>query len=213
MSFDVDARRGPRPPRRERRRQVDAAEDHLRCAAAGRGTIEFDGSSHCLSRRPRRRWRSESSRSTRSSTHFHPDRRRECVSRPRAASPAPSSAGRPWPDTRAHRRALRARSPPTRLVRDLSVAQQQMVEIARALSVRSRLIIMDEPTSALSETESQRLFAIMRDLRREGIGTIFVTHRLSEVLADLRPRHRPARRPAERQGRHRGPHGRPHHSL
>jgi inositol transport system ATP-binding protein len=72
--------------------------------------------------------------------------------------------------------------PATMLVRDLSVAQQQMVEIARALSMRSRLIIMDEPTSALSETESKRLFAIMRDLKREGISTIFVTHRLSEVL-------------------------------
>jgi ABC-type sugar transport system ATPase subunit len=72
--------------------------------------------------------------------------------------------------------------PATKLVRDLSVAQQQMVEIARALSMRSRLIIMDEPTSALSETESQRLFAIMRDLKREGISIIFVTHRLSEVL-------------------------------
>jgi inositol transport system ATP-binding protein len=91
-----------------------------------------------------------------------------------------------WKTMRRATRALAARYgldlPPTRLVRDLSVAQQQMVEIARALSVRSRLIIMDEPTSALSETESQRLFAIMRDLRREGISTIFVTHRLSEVL-------------------------------
>jgi inositol transport system ATP-binding protein len=91
-----------------------------------------------------------------------------------------------WKTMRRDTRALAARYgldlPATRFVRDLSVAQQQMVEIARALSVRSRLIIMDEPTSALSETESQRLFAIMRDLRREGISTIFVTHRLSEVL-------------------------------
>jgi len=62
------------------------------------------------------------------------------------------------------------------------VAQQQMVEIARALSMQSRLIVMDEPTSALSETETQRLFAIVRDLKREGISTIFVTHRLAEVL-------------------------------
>ena len=57
-----------------------------------------------------------------------------------------------------------------------------MVEIARALSMQSRLIVMDEPTSALSETETQRLFAIVRDLKREGISTIFVTHRLAEVL-------------------------------
>src|SRR5215207_7824588 len=72
--------------------------------------------------------------------------------------------------------------PANRLVRNLSVAQQQMAEIPRALPVRSRLIILDEPPSALSDTESQRMFAIMRDLQRDGISTIFVTHRLSEVL-------------------------------
>jgi inositol transport system ATP-binding protein len=91
-----------------------------------------------------------------------------------------------WSNMRRATRALAKRYgldlPAARLVRDLSVAQQQMVEIARALSMRSRLIIMDEPTSALSETETQRLFAIMRDLRGEGVSTIFVTHRLAEVL-------------------------------
>jgi inositol transport system ATP-binding protein len=70
---------------------------------------------------------------------------------------------------------------PMSLVRNLSVAEQQMVEIARALSMRSRIIIMDEPTSALSDTEVQRLFKIMRDLRAQGISIIFVTHRLEEV--------------------------------
>jgi ABC-type sugar transport system ATPase subunit len=91
-----------------------------------------------------------------------------------------------WADMRRATRRLSERYsldlPPTRLVHDLSVAQQQMVEIARALSTRSHLIIMDEPTSALSDKETQRLFAIMRDLRSEGISIIFVTHRLSEVL-------------------------------
>jgi ABC-type sugar transport system ATPase subunit len=91
-----------------------------------------------------------------------------------------------WPAMRRATRTLAQRHgldlPAGKFARDLSVAQQQMVEIARALSMRSRLIIMDEPTSALSEAETQRLFAIMRDLRREGISTIFVTHRLSEVL-------------------------------
>jgi ABC-type sugar transport system ATPase subunit len=72
--------------------------------------------------------------------------------------------------------------PADTLVRDLSVAQQQMVEIARALSMKSRLIVMDEPTSALSEKETQRLFRIVRDLKAAGISTIFVTHRLPEVL-------------------------------
>ena len=57
-----------------------------------------------------------------------------------------------------------------------------MVEIARALSMKSQLIVMDEPTSALSRTEVEKLFAIIRGLKREGISTIFVTHRLEEVF-------------------------------
>jgi inositol transport system ATP-binding protein len=71
---------------------------------------------------------------------------------------------------------------PRALVRDLSVAEQQLVEIARALSMKSRLIVMDEPTSALSRAEVQKLFAIIRSLQRDGISTIFVTHRLEEVF-------------------------------
>jgi inositol transport system ATP-binding protein len=71
---------------------------------------------------------------------------------------------------------------PNALVRDLSVAEQQMVEIARAISMKSRLIVMDEPTSALSRTEVQKLFEIIRALKRDGISTIFVTHRLEEVF-------------------------------
>ena len=73
------------------------------------------------------------------------------------------------------------RSPRT-LVRDLSVAEQQMVEIARALSMQSRLIVMDEPTSALSQAEVEKLFALVLGLKRKGISTIFVTHRLEEVF-------------------------------
>jgi ribose transport system ATP-binding protein len=75
-----------------------------------------------------------------------------------------------------------AREPPTTLIRDLSVAQQQMVEIAKALAVESRVIIMDEPTSALGEDEVRVLFQIMRDLKKQGIATIFITHRLEEVF-------------------------------
>jgi ABC-type sugar transport system ATPase subunit len=71
---------------------------------------------------------------------------------------------------------------PMRLVRDLSVAEQQMVEIARALSMKSRLIIMDEPTSALSASEVQKLYKIIRDMKAAGISVVFVTHRLEEVM-------------------------------
>jgi ABC-type sugar transport system ATPase subunit len=71
---------------------------------------------------------------------------------------------------------------PRAMVRDLSVAEQQMVEIARALSMKSRLIIMDEPTSALSRAEVEKLFSIIRGLKQEGVSVIFVTHRLEEVF-------------------------------
>jgi inositol transport system ATP-binding protein len=72
---------------------------------------------------------------------------------------------------------------PTMPVSDLSVGEQQMVEIARAISMESRIIIMDEPTSALTETEVDRLFRIVADLKKRGISIIYVTHRLQEVMA------------------------------
>ncbi|MDI3318042.1 MAG: sugar ABC transporter ATP-binding protein [Bacillota bacterium] len=68
-------------------------------------------------------------------------------------------------------------------VRRLSVAQQQLVEIAKALSARARLLVMDEPTAALSEREIEALFAIVRRLQGEGVAILFVSHRLEEVLA------------------------------
>ncbi|MBN8995487.1 MAG: sugar ABC transporter ATP-binding protein [Rhizobiales bacterium] len=71
---------------------------------------------------------------------------------------------------------------PMTLVRDLSVAEQQMVEIARALSMKSRIIVMDEPTSALSASEVEKLVRIVRDLKAQGLSIIFVTHRLEEVM-------------------------------
>ncbi len=78
---------------------------------------------------------------------------------------------------------LGVRLSPTAVVRDLSVADQQMVEIAKALSMEVRVIIMDEPTSALSETEVHILFGVVRELKRNGIGVIFISHRLEEVRA------------------------------
>jgi inositol transport system ATP-binding protein len=63
----------------------------------------------------------------------------------------------------------------------LSVAEQQMVEIARALTMKAELIILDEPTAALSDREVQKLHQIVRDLKAQGISIIYVTHRLGEV--------------------------------
>ena len=71
---------------------------------------------------------------------------------------------------------------PHTLVRDLPVAQQQLVEIARALSMNAKVIIMDEPTAALSEREVEHLLALTRTLAWRGVGVIYVSHRLSEVF-------------------------------
>jgi ribose transport system ATP-binding protein len=72
--------------------------------------------------------------------------------------------------------------PPRTLVGSLSLGQQQLVEIARALSLRSRVLILDEPTSSLTERETERLFQVIRDLKRDGISVIYISHRLREVL-------------------------------
>ncbi len=65
---------------------------------------------------------------------------------------------------------------------ELSVAQQQIVEIAKALSQDVRLIVMDEPSAALTPQEVSRLFEVIRDLKRSGIGVIYISHRLDEVF-------------------------------
>lgn len=72
-------------------------------------------------------------------------------------------------------------SPATPVAR-LSLAQQQMVEIAKALSLQSRLVILDEPTSSLPIAETERLLEVIASLKAEGISVIFVSHRLNEVV-------------------------------
>lgn len=64
----------------------------------------------------------------------------------------------------------------------LTVAKQQLVEIAKALSFNSRVLIMDEPTSALNETEVAHLFAIIEDLKAQGVGLVYITHKMDEVF-------------------------------
>jgi ribose transport system ATP-binding protein len=75
---------------------------------------------------------------------------------------------------------------PARVVEELPVAQRQLVEIAKALAVDARVLIMDEPTSSLSDREARRLFGIVKRLAGRGVSIIFITHRLDEVaeLAD-----------------------------
>lgn len=68
------------------------------------------------------------------------------------------------------------------VIKSLSVAQQQMVEIAKALSVDARVIFMDEPSAALTANEVERLFDVIRTLKREGVGVVYISHRLEEVF-------------------------------
>ncbi len=76
---------------------------------------------------------------------------------------------------------LRVNIDPGAIVKNLSVAQQQMVEIAKALSLNARVLIMDEPTSSLTENEIDQLFVIIRSLRTQGVGIIYISHRLGEL--------------------------------
>ena len=70
---------------------------------------------------------------------------------------------------------------PTTIVGELQVSKQQMVEIAKALSTNARILIMDEPTSALTNREIEELFRIIRQLRAEGKGIVYISHRLEEL--------------------------------
>jgi ribose transport system ATP-binding protein len=71
--------------------------------------------------------------------------------------------------------------PPTTLVRTLRVAAQQQVEIAKALTLKARLLILDEPTAALGGEETERLFAQIDQLRKQGVSFIYISHRLEEI--------------------------------
>lgn len=71
---------------------------------------------------------------------------------------------------------------PKRQVSDLTISQRQLVEIAKALSLDSNLLIMDEPNSSLSETETRRLFEVIEELKKKNVAIIYVSHKIEEVL-------------------------------
>ncbi|TCP79093.1 monosaccharide ABC transporter ATP-binding protein (CUT2 family) [Rhizobium sp. PP-CC-2G-626] len=77
---------------------------------------------------------------------------------------------------------LRITLDPRAQVSELTVAQKQMVEIARAVSYDSSILIMDEPTSALTDREVEGLFSIIRDVRERGIGIVYITHKMNELF-------------------------------
>ncbi|ARQ62393.1 sugar ABC transporter ATP-binding protein [Rhizobium sophoriradicis] len=70
-----------------------------------------------------------------------------------------------------------------RKVADLPISSQQLVEIAKALTLDCRVLILDEPTAALTETEAQQLFSIIRDLKSNGISIIYISHRMAEIFS------------------------------
>jgi ribose transport system ATP-binding protein len=70
---------------------------------------------------------------------------------------------------------------PSAMIGDLTVAKQQMVEIAKALSYKSRVLIMDEPTAALNNAEIEELFTIIRQLKSEGVGIVYISHKMDEI--------------------------------
>jgi len=113
-------------------------------------------------------------------------RRRQRLHRAREAYWRAAEAGGQRADARprdaaagAARRRFHARKT---LVDNLSIAQRQMVEIAKALSIDARVIIMDEPTSSLTISETERLLEVIADLKAHGISVIYISHRLGEIM-------------------------------
>jgi rhamnose transport system ATP-binding protein len=102
---------------------------------------------------------------------------------------------------------------PEQPVRGLSIADQQLVEIAKALSFDARVLIMDEPTAALSGHEVERLFGVVRTLRQRGAAVLFISHRLDEIFTicdaeGRRDRHLRQRPQCGRAGAEQGARGR-----
>ena len=84
-------------------------------------------------------------------------------------------------DTEIYLKRLGLDVPARKPLGELSIAQQQMVEIAKALSLNARILIMDEPTSSLTLTETERLLEVIKDLRSQGVSVIYISHRLGEI--------------------------------
>jgi len=73
---------------------------------------------------------------------------------------------------------------PAALVKDLSISTQQLIEIAKALTLDCKVLILDEPTAALTDNESAALFRVLHDLKAQGIGIIYISHRMAEIFAN-----------------------------
>ena len=101
-----------------------------------------------------------------------------------------NASRRPWMNYgRLNERAARVLArlgqdiPPERRVDELPIGSQQLVEIAKALTLDCKVLILDEPTAALTETESAALFRVLHDLKAQGIGIVYISHRMAEIFA------------------------------
>jgi ribose transport system ATP-binding protein len=92
------------------------------------------------------------------------------------------SVGQLFPEARRHLERVGLDTDPRQVVRALGMAERQQVEIAKALSTDTRVLLLDEPTSALSDREAKRLFQIIEGLKDSGVAIVYVSHRLTEVL-------------------------------
>ena len=90
--------------------------------------------------------------------------------------------GKTYRETKKYLEMVGLDADPDTLVRDLTIGRQQLVEIAKALSINARILIMDEPTSSLSQKETETLFEVVDDLRDRGVSVIYISHRLREVI-------------------------------
>jgi len=95
----------------------------------------------------------------------------------------------------------------SRRSRNYSLSVKNRIEIAKALAFNARIFIMDEPTSALSRPEVDKLFALVRQLKARGCGIIYITHRMEEIYGIRRPDLRAARRETRRNRLGGGPRG------
>ncbi len=177
-------RRGARARRRERRRQVDARQDPRRRPPARRRPAAARRRGGDLRQRQAVAGGGDRDHLPGADALPRPQRRREHLRRRAAAEAGPPHRRRRMRrDAAALFEQLGVRLDPDRLARGLSIADQQLVEIAKALTTNARVIVMDEPTAALTTTEVERLFGIAETLRAPRNAVLFISHRLEEVFA------------------------------
>ena len=99
----------------------------------------------------------------------------------RSPQRASSTGRRPSPAPRNCSTRSASRNRPTTLITDIGVGKQQLVEIAKALSKKVRLLILDEPTASLNETDSDALLKLLMEFRKQGMTSIIISHKLNEI--------------------------------